>query len=254
MNQLNLSKKQLIVDLHLCLQGEGKFAGIPHLLIRFSGCNMNCQFKDSICDTPYASWVPEQAKHSFGELIEIIKKNPQITHAFITGGEPTLNENLLKDTVSILNDYSYFIAIETNGTIFRDIEDIHFVTISPKLSNSVPRIGSTIMIGEKEYKVDSTMRDKQEKTRKNYDSMKKWYDNFPTQFKFVISNGSEIEEILEIQKIVGISNHDIFLMPEGITNDQLQEKRELLFDMCIKYGFNYSDRLHIITYGNKRLA
>ena len=250
---MDLNKKQSIIDLHSCLQGEGRYAGVPHFLIRTSGCNLNCAFSDSICDTAYASWMPEPPKYSFQELIDLIEANPQIEHAFITGGEPTLNEMLLKEIIEILNEYSLFVAIETNGTMFKDV-DIDFVTISPKLSNSVPKPGTLLEDGIVNRVITEADKVKHETSRKNYDSMKSWYKGYDTQFKFVISNGSEMDEILYLQKEIGISSEHIYLMPEGITNEQLQSKRELLFDLCIKYGFNYSDRLHIITYGNKRHA
>lgn len=253
MDNLDLNKKRLICDCHVAIQGEGQYAGTPQFLIRFSGCNLNCFFADSICDTAYASWKPEGPKHNYQDVINLVNANPQVKFAFITGGEPTLNEQLLNDVIFILKERGIFVAIETNGTIFRN-SDIDFVTISPKLSNSVPKPGVMLHDGIVNRMVTDEDRDKHEKGRTNYDAMKKWYDNFPTQFKFVISTGDEIPEILELQKIIGIVNEDIYLMPEGITNEQLQSKRELLFDLCIKYGFNYTDRLHIITYGNKRLA
>ena len=62
--------RQLIIDADPVIQGEGKFAGVPHLLFRFSGCNLNCAFSDWLCDTAYASWNPESAKYSFNERIK----------------------------------------------------------------------------------------------------------------------------------------------------------------------------------------
>ena len=41
-------------------------------------------------------------------------------------------------------------------------------------------------------------------------------------------------------------------MPEGITEAQLKEKRIDTINACIKHGFNYTDRLHIIAWGSKR--
>ena len=253
MKELDLNKKQLIIDLLPVLQGEGQYSGVPHFLIRTSGCNLNCAFSDSICDTAYASWKPEAPKYSYQDIIDMVKKNPQIKHAFITGGEPTLNKQLLEDIVDILNEEGIFIAIETNGTIYRDV-NIDFVTISPKLSNSVPVPGTLLEDGIVNRAITDKDRSKHETSRTNYNSMQLWYDGYPTQFKFVISTGDEINEILEIQKKLMIDNSDIYLMPEGITNEQLHSKREMIFDLCIKHGFNYTDRLHIITYGNKRLA
>ena len=41
-------------------------------------------------------------------------------------------------------------------------------------------------------------------------------------------------------------------MPEGVNIKQLNERRQWLLDICVKEGYNFTDRLHIITYGDKR--
>ena len=41
-------------------------------------------------------------------------------------------------------------------------------------------------------------------------------------------------------------------MPEGLDSEQLSKRRPWIIEECIKRGYNFSDRLHIITYGNKR--
>ena len=41
-------------------------------------------------------------------------------------------------------------------------------------------------------------------------------------------------------------------MPEGVTDEQLQKTRKWLFDVCVKEGYRYSDRLHIIAFGDVR--
>ena len=41
-------------------------------------------------------------------------------------------------------------------------------------------------------------------------------------------------------------------MPEGLTLEQLNERRVWLMEICQKEGYNFSDRLHIIAYGDKR--
>ena len=58
-----------------CLQGEGKFIGIPHLLIRVSGCKLRCQFAESFCDTPFASWAPEKDKFTLDDFFTYSKKS-----------------------------------------------------------------------------------------------------------------------------------------------------------------------------------
>ena len=41
-------------------------------------------------------------------------------------------------------------------------------------------------------------------------------------------------------------------MPEGLEEEQLNERRQWLIELCVKEGYNFSDRLHIIAYGDIR--
>jgi len=41
-------------------------------------------------------------------------------------------------------------------------------------------------------------------------------------------------------------------MPEGLNREQLTRRRQWLSDVCLQEGYNFTDRLHIITYGDKR--
>ena len=57
-----------INEIFYSIQGEGYYTGVPAIFIRFSGCNLNCEF----CDTD----------HSLGkimsdeEILDIIRKFP----------------------------------------------------------------------------------------------------------------------------------------------------------------------------------
>lgn len=242
-----------IVDLHTCVQGEGKYAGIPHLLIRLTGCNLNCQFKQSICDTAYASWKPEKGKYIKNDIEKIIRKNPQIHHSFITGGEPTIYPEILKELFTILKKNNHFISLETNGTQVIE-EKFDFVTVSPKMSNSVP-VPGTVARGDR-FKRTVTEKDKNNHdiNRLRIDNLKDITNRFDFQFKFVISCPEDIVEASELVQNVGIPGDKVYLMPEGIHNEQLQLRRPWLIDECIRLGYNYTDRLHIIAFGNKREA
>ena len=57
-----------INEMYTCLQGEGKLMGVPHILIRVTGCRLRCQFADSFCDTPYSSWKPEKGRFTYDDV------------------------------------------------------------------------------------------------------------------------------------------------------------------------------------------
>ncbi len=243
-----------IIDLHTCIQGEGKFAGIPHILVRVSGCNLRCQFRDNICDTPYSSWFPENGKFTYKDVINVFQLNPQIKHTFITGGEPFLDPKNTASIIEIAKSFGHFVAAETNGSLYSDLP-FDFVTISPKLTNSRPKEGTRIFkTDKKEYHVTALDAKKHERQRLKKDVLASFLDTYQCQFKFVVQDNEDIVEIKLLQQELNIPSSIIYLMPEGIKREQLDEKRKWVIEACIKNGFNYSDRLHIIAYNDKREA
>lgn len=242
-----------IVDLHVCIQGEGRDCGTPSILIRISGCNMNCQFKDSVCDSAYTSWRPESGKYSLNDIQNLIDVNPQIKYAFITGGNPSFKPQLLQEIIDVLKVNNLYVAIEDNGTLYFPFRGIDFVTLSPKLSNSVPIPGTVIndptmkgyIVTEQDYR-------KHERYRTRYESMRRWIQSYDYQLKFVVSDESQLQEVKDLILELSADRDKVYLMPEGINRQQLDSRRQWLVELCIREGFKFTDRLHIVTYDNKR--
>lgn len=243
-----------VVDLFCIVQGEGLHAGTPHILIRTTGCNLNCQFEDGCCDTSYASWGAERGKYSLNDVISVIKANPQIKHTMITGGEPTYNKGTLTILCEILKSAGHFVTIETNGTLFvPTVAD--FLSISPKLKNSIPKVGTLLPDKLVARVVTAADRLRHEQSRVNYENTRKMIQYHPDyQLKFVVSDDEQYKEIKLIQKELGVPNDKIYLMPEGITNEQLAKRRIPIIEKAIELGYNFTDRLHIIAYGDVRIS
>jgi len=109
-----------INEIFYSIQGEGFFTGTPAIFIRFSGCNLNCDF----CDT----------QHHDGEMMSKEDILAKITgypscHLILTGGEPALFIDF--EFVQFFKNAGYFIQIETNGTCPLP-QNIDWVTCSPK--------------------------------------------------------------------------------------------------------------------------
>jgi 7-carboxy-7-deazaguanine synthase len=168
----------------------------------------------------------------------------------ITGGGPTIHPELLQELCRIGKYYRHTITIETEGSEFVQTS-ADCISLSPKLSNSTPRPGSWMEYANREV----TEKDKQQhdKWRCNYDAMKQLIDNHSDyQFKPVISSEKDLEEVKELQKILDVPNNKVWLMPEGLVEEQLNERRRWLMELCTEQGYNFTDRLHIIAYGDIR--
>ena len=244
------SKTLPINELYTCLQGEGKLTGVPHILIRVSGCRLRCQFANSFCDTPYSSWGPEKGKFTYEDIFEFYMNNRHIKHTMITGGGPTLHRNMLVELCHLAKEFDHYITIETEGSeSVGTMADL--ISLSPKLSNSTPRPGTWMPYLNRE--VTEKDKEKHEKWRCNYEAMKMLLDLHPDyQLKPVISSEKDLDEVKELQKELSVPNHKVWLMPEGLVEEELNERRRWLMDLCTEQGYNFTDRLHIIVYGDER--
>ncbi len=237
-----------VSEIFYSIQGEGKRSGIPSFFIRTNNCNLRCMFTGSnLCDTPYTSWTPDDnmniGEMSVDQLVNEYKKY-NVRDVVITGGEPAVQSEELTLLCKELKSLKAYITIETNGTLFGDfVNYIDLLSISPKLSSSIPYNTKF----EKMHTVN----------RINSEALIKFNElnqigKFDIQWKFVFCNDNDIAEIKEIQDVAGFPDNKIYLMPEGINESDLNLRRSLTVEMCKKYGYNYTDRLHIIIWGGKR--
>ena len=97
--------------------GQGAIA----TFVRFQGCNLSCDY----CDTPKTQpgGSPDEA-FTISEVIKEVRKQRN-THGsslvIITGGEPLLQKEGLKELVKDLVHHGFRMVIETNGTY--DLDD-----------------------------------------------------------------------------------------------------------------------------------
>ena len=107
-------------EIFYSLQGEGHYTGTPAVFVRFSGCNLSCDF----CDTRHQSFTPMTER----EIVDAVCAHP-CRHVVITGGEPSLQ--LTGSLVEMLHDAGRYVQVETNGTGSLP-PSVDWVTCSPK--------------------------------------------------------------------------------------------------------------------------
>jgi organic radical activating enzyme len=221
-------------------QCEGKTTGKPAIFVRLSYCNLHCIW----CDAFY-TWQPafvnDKEKPDFETLFDIFKeihKNGENIvnnrRVVLTGGEPLSFQKQLEYLVFELITRGYDVEIETNGTIkpLLFLQDFCQFNVSPKLSNNIVDAKNKRIVG---------------------DAINFFNDHKNTIFKFVIESQDDWKEIQEdFIKPFNISNDKIWLMPQASTTEELNSKRSFVVNLALENQVNYSDRLQIMIWGNKR--
>lgn len=208
-------------------QGEGRNAGQECVFIRLKGCNLYCSW----CDTK-DSWDATNplnegtVRLGIPELVSRID-SLKCKHLVITGGEPLLQQPALRVLLDELKDF--YVEIETNGTIMPSLNVAQW-NVSPKLYHSG---------------VDQLH-------RSNPRVMQAFREMDNADFKFVIGRPEHVSELVGLINHYRIPAERVFLMPLGQTRVQLAENEDFVKKFCSVYGFNFSDRLHVKKYGNRR--
>lgn len=98
-----------IKEIFESIQGEGPYVGYKQLFVRFCNCNLKCNY----CDTEFSSESDYQEFNSC-ELAEVVNSYKSVHSVSLTGGEPLLAADFLKDFLPLVNKKIY---LETNATL-----------------------------------------------------------------------------------------------------------------------------------------
>jgi 7-carboxy-7-deazaguanine synthase len=97
----------------------------------------------------YTSIHPEKGTFTFNDIVAIYDENPQVKEMMLTGGSPTMHPALVNELTHFANERGILITIETEGSHFVETDyPLGLVSLSPKFSNSRPRVGITTPAGK----------------------------------------------------------------------------------------------------------
>ena len=249
------SKKLPIVELYYCVQSEGSRAGFPTVAVRTTGCTHRCWFGEGgWCDSWYTSIHPEKGGFTFNDIIKMYDDRPDITEMMLTGGSPTMHPALVNELTHFANERGIIITIETEGSHFLETDyPIGLISLSPKFSNSVPKLGIATPKGAI---TDQKMIDQHNKLRLNKEAMRQTID-YHTNYHFKpVCNPTEMPEIwneIEAFRVeMGIPKNKTWIMPPGDNRQELIRVYPMVFDFCAENGYNFTGREHIIAFDTKR--
>lgn len=127
-----MSVQANITEIFPSFQGEGIDVGLPQIFVRFGGCHLRCAY----CDEPW-SLVKQPVCHLYtsvgsstfeshpnpitlerlGNLLDTLSSShPNHRSIAITGGEPLLQSNFLKEWLPDLRKRRFQTYLETSGT------------------------------------------------------------------------------------------------------------------------------------------
>ena len=223
-----------IAEIFYSVQGEGSLAGVPSVFVRTSGCNLRCSW----CDTPYASWNPEGDDLSLDAIVRRAKEIDAFgaaRHVVLTGGEPMSAPGIV-ELSRLFRERGMHITIETAGTVVAPAA-CDLMSISPKLANSTP---------------EGVFRAQHERLRLQTDVLRRLMAAYDYQLKFVIAREGDVDEVLALVSQLEAPAGKVILMPEGIAPEVLNERSPWIAEVCKRYGFRFSPRLHVHLYGDRR--
>lgn len=184
-----------INEIFRSFQGEGLNAGIPCVFLRLSGCSLRCSY----CDTVY-SWEEGKFMPIDSIISQIGSHQSKFPHSrvVLTGGEPL--EQDVSVLVENLKKKNYYVAIETNGCLYRDIA-VDWWTVSPK---------------------DVT----------GYRIHQKLFDKID-EVKLIVNRNLNVDVIKGIRKIG--ESFPIFLQPDWYDKDKYKHTFRL-YEQCVDQG------------------
>jgi len=116
--------KSKILETFRSIQGEGRYIGVTQVFLRFFECNMHCVW----CDTPHSigDTTRRYDEMTVDELVERTESLwTAVCHSVsVTGGEPLLQFDFLKEFLPRLRKKDIAIHLETNGILPEALKEV----------------------------------------------------------------------------------------------------------------------------------
>jgi len=223
----------IVNEIFYSLQGEGFLAGMPSIFVRLAGCPLRCRW----CDTKYA-WSEDAGQdRSIPEIVEAVCKY-QCNFVVITGGEPMVQFEV-RQLAKELKAEGKHITIETAGIAYIPDIPCDLMSISPKLSNSMPKEEESAAL-HKDSSLDLAV-------------LGELVANYHYQLKFVVESVNDLPEIQEVLEQLGnVAPEMVMLMPQAATKEEFFSRSPMVAELCKSAGYAFCQRLQVLLWNAQK--
>lgn len=125
-----------ISEIFKSIQGEGIWQKKEQVFVRFFGCNLNCKF----CDTKQNSYELMRVD----QVVKEVDSFGSFHSLSLTGGEPLLQVDFIKDLAVILKRSEKIVYLETNGVLYENlakiIDSVNLISMDFKFPSSTGQL------------------------------------------------------------------------------------------------------------------
>ena len=207
--------KVKIKEIFASIQGEGPYVGYKLLFVRFCNCNLKCNY----CDTEFSA-NENFIEYCPVELAQEVNQYKDVHSISLTGGEPLLSVEFLKEFLPLVNKKIY---LETNATLADK-----FLEIKPYVD-----------IVSADIKLESAtgIRD----AYKFHDKFFEACNGVETFAKIVFNNNISDEELKKCCELGKKYNIELILQPEMIEGNKMSVTSEFSAEVLDKFLQHYEN-------------
>lgn len=220
------------------IQGEGTSAGHPAAFIRMAGCNLACVWCDSKHSWDWSQYDRDKEVTKYTPAEAAAQVLPHLPAAqvggwpllVVTGGEPMLQQAALLEMLFELPPIR--VEVETAGTKAPHAafnRKVSQYNVSLKLAHSGNAMDKRVVVPALEALSDTSK----------------------AVWKFVCQTRQDVDEAAELVQVLGLRG-DVYVMPEGTSQELLTDRARLLAPVVIDHGWYLTPRLHIELWGKER--
>ena|SRR3989338_3314116 len=208
-----------ILEIFPSIQGEGVYAGVKQVFVRFFECHMHCVW----CDTPdsIGDAKREYKEYSQAELAKELRSLANGCHsASLTGGEPLLQVDFIKEFIPQIRQAGLKVYLETSGVLYRSLQkiitEVDIIAMDIKLPSST----------------------QQRAFWKEHEEFLKTAVQKDVFIKAVISSKTDLADIKKAADLISSIKKDVPVILQPNTydlNNGAMQKCARFYDYCLNY-------------------